>query len=327
MHLPQQNEQQKEGNEEANEDESEDESVSESGSEYEDESSEEDDDPFAMNYATRAACEEGDTITILSLLNSGRKNVNCLDTDLWSPILLALRFGHLRIAEMLFARGAKVTQVNRRGDNALFAAVFGGSLSCVRFAFANTSIAVNSSDSRGRTPLMFSLEANHLVISKELVERGGDLFYLDNSGERAIERQTQAGLTLGPQVLQHAKDLIWTSVRPFLLLSKTGALGSAGARSLVLGNEDLVRWIATFLKRGGIIAKDPDDEELDEVRERIEAGLRIGKKEGNKSGGRTRMERKEKEDEIAKDPDDEELDEVRERIEAGLRIGNKRHVD
>jgi hypothetical protein len=93
----------------------------------------------------------------------------------------------------------------------------------------------------------------------------------DIDGPRAID-QSQ----LGPQVLQHAKDLLWASVRPVLLLSKACALDTnppnqdsnlpqphiqapiqSAACLSVLGNPDIAQHIATFLLRTGIIVRDP----------------------------------------------------------------------
>ena len=80
---------------------------------------------------------------------------------------------------------------------------------------------------------------------------------------------------LGPQVLQHAKNLVWASVKDLLLVSKSCSTNAtpvdpsiAIPPSLInaLGNADLVReWIAPFLLRTDIITSDPDD--VDEEQE------------------------------------------------------------
>jgi hypothetical protein len=255
-----------------------------SDEEYDDYSSEEDedeyaDDPDALPYVIRAACEENDAPPILNLLNNGIKNVNCSDVDEWTPILYSLRFGHLDLVEKLFSKGGDPSVLTREGENALNIAVAGGNLPCIRWALANTSIDINSRCKKGRTPLVRSLWFNLLEVSNFLVGRGANLFLKDKAGQNIINqlpRPRYGEFALGPQVLQHAKDLIWISVRPFFAVAWT-ATSSASLRS-VFGNSDLLRQIAMFFRRDDIIARDPDEEEKpDEVKIRIEAALLLAR--------------------------------------------------
>jgi hypothetical protein len=140
---------------------------------------------------------------------------------------------------------------------------------------ANISIDVNSTNNYGTTPITWALNYNELDAGKLLVEKGANLFKKNNRGESAID------LALGPQVLQHAKDLIWESVKSLLLLSSACSTSTTPLTSLiqVFSISGLVRdYIAPCLMRKGLIIRDLEEDvdekpEADEVKLRIEAGL------------------------------------------------------
>jgi hypothetical protein len=239
-----------------------------------------DDDPDALPYEIRVACEENDAATILNLVNNGIRDINCADVGNWTPILYSLRFGNLALTETLFANGGDPSVVTREGENALNIAVAGGDIPCIRWVLANTSIDINSRCKKGRTPLVRSLWFNLLEVSNFLVGRGANLFLKDKAGQNIINqlpRPRYGEFALGPQVLQHAKDLIWISVRPFFAVAWTSSSTASSLRS-VFGNSDLLRQIAMFFRRDDIIARDPDEEEKpDEVKIRIEAALLLAR--------------------------------------------------
>ena len=143
---------------------------------------------------------------------------------------------------------------------------------------AHTTIDVNSTNIYFTTPIRVAVANNELDAAKLLVEKGGNLFKKRNDGRSAMDHD------LGRQVLQHANDLVWASVKDVLHLSKSCStnalpfdLSIAIPSSLInaLGNADLVReWIAPFLLRPDIITIDPEavdeEQEADEVRRKAE---------------------------------------------------------
>jgi ankyrin repeat protein len=78
---------------------------SDSDDEEEDEDEDEDDDSPVMNYTMYSACYQGDVETIASQLDAG-KSVNCVEGDGMTPVIVALRYGHLNAAIVLAGRGA-----------------------------------------------------------------------------------------------------------------------------------------------------------------------------------------------------------------------------
>jgi ankyrin repeat protein len=129
---------------------------------------------------------------------------------------------HLHVVQMLADRGADLSMVDNEGWNLLHYAAIGCDCQCIEWVFANTMIVVNSiTTDQGETPIMHSLQRNNLKTSKLLIERGAYLFMKSNDGVRAIDIpiHNDDDVVLGPQVLQHALDLRWSSVKHLLFIS------------------------------------------------------------------------------------------------------------
>jgi hypothetical protein len=81
-------------------------------------------DPLEMCDKMVVACEEGDVETVIRLLDTG-KSVDCVDDDGWTPVDVALRWGHLNIVIMLAGKGANLSTASG-SFNVLHYAVLGG---------------------------------------------------------------------------------------------------------------------------------------------------------------------------------------------------------
>jgi hypothetical protein len=200
-------------------------------------------------------------------------------------------------------------------------AAWGGNGDCIEWVFANTTIDVNATTSSGKTPIMWSLDNNTLDASKLLIERGANLF-MKSDGVRAIDLHISGNPNydvLGPQVLQHALDLRWSSVKHLLLISNfyetsdvipfSSSSSSSLSSSAVVPKRrssriaapshsvhlaasvftiaGLVRHIAEYLIRTELIVRDPaikKDKEPDDVKRSVEATLasKISKKRARK---------------------------------------------
>jgi hypothetical protein len=275
--LQQQNQQQQQQIQELHEQQ--DESDEEDEEDYDDDE-EEDDGPLVMNDDMEEACQGGDVESNNSLLDEG-KSVNCLDSDGLTPIMLALKYCHIEAVIMLAGRGADLSRITNGGWNMLHFATLGGARDCVKWVLANTTININTTTNIGNTPIYLAANDSNIDAAKLLVEKGANLFLKTSYGRCAVDN------ALGPQVFQHAKDLIWTSVKPLLLLAKacsTNALpfnpSTAIPLSLitVFSISGLVReWIVPYVMRKDVIIRDPfiprPPKQPDEVRLRIEAEL------------------------------------------------------
>jgi ankyrin repeat protein len=246
------------------------------------------DDSLVMNNALGMACRGGDEELIVSLLGAG-KNVNCSYGNGWTPVMLAIYWGHLNTVIMLVGRGADLSRVDSGGSTMLHFASIGVNCECINWVLANTNIDINSANNALDTPINWALRYHHLATAMLLVEKGANLFKVNDEGKSGLDYD------LGPLVLQHAKDLLWVSVKPLLLLSHSYSINALPSNpsistppSLikVFGISGIVRLIASFLRRNDIITHDPDDadeeQELDDVKLRVEAKLAAASSSSNK---------------------------------------------
>jgi hypothetical protein len=168
----------------------------------------------------------------------------------------------------LLGRGADLSRVDHHDvSNILHLASVGNDCDCINWVLANTNIDINSTDHDNDNAIRLSLRATRisangrLDAAKLLLEKGANLFMENVSGVSSMDEE------LGPQVFQHAKDLIWKSVKPLLLLSascSTSNPQSDPSRAIppslinALSITGIVRdYIAQYLMRTDIIIRDP----------------------------------------------------------------------
>jgi ankyrin repeat protein len=242
------------------------------------------------------ACWNGHTSEIRSRLETGEL-VDSIDSNGTTPLMMAMSNNQLIAAQMLADRGADLSMINcKNGCNILHYAGGFGHRDCIEWVFANTTIDVNSTTRSGKTSIMRSLRNNRLDTSMLLVEEGANLFLKDNDGERAIDIRvhTDHDIVLGPQVLQHALDLRWSSVKHLLLISNFHEISdivspssSSHLAASVFTITGLVRLIAEYLIRTEIIVRDPatkkKDPEPDDVKRRIEVTLAVAREESKQT--------------------------------------------
>jgi hypothetical protein len=236
----------------------------------------------------RSACLEGDLVLINQLLNAG-ESVHALDSFGNPPLSFSLLAGQLEASQALYERGARLNIVDCFGRNALHMAARGGDIASLDWLFAHGSFDVNAITTDGWNAVLKAVVSDKFAAAAHLVERGADLFLKNDSGDRAIDR------ALGRRVLQHAKDLVWESVKPLLLLSKASssvvlpsipsATSPLPSLVAILAKKSIVRRISSFLRKG-IIIKDPaitrKEKEVEDMKKSVEASLGGDSKRSNK---------------------------------------------
>jgi hypothetical protein len=165
---------------------------------------------------------------------------------------------------------------------------------------------------------MNALFYNKLDVAKFLVEKGANLFLKDkNDIVAAIDRRVEGeddGEKLGPQVLEHGKEVRWSAAKEFILLSTS--CQSADRRKLanhptsiydgesvffsarlvvsVFGERGLSRLIASYIMRTDVIVRDksiPLVKEPDAVKKRVEAALAVGSSSSSNKRARSHRNR------------------------------------
>ena len=137
------------------------------------------------------AASEGRKTAALRLLDSGLP-VDASDRHGWTPLMFAIKSGHLEFARELVARHANVNAQDQNGDTPLLLAIWNH-----RSAEAEMLIAsganVQTANEDGRTALFAAAMHGDLAICKLLLSRGADRARRDSQGKTALDYAKQEG--------------------------------------------------------------------------------------------------------------------------------------
>ena len=149
--------------------------------------------PYPSEYLWAIA--EDDTEKIVSLIKKGR-NINKIScVEYYTPLMYAMEFEKLEIAELLLKNGANPDICDRYGDSLLHTAVHSKSLEKVKL-LVEYGANMNQRDSYGFTPLMWAvLNKETLPIAHYLIEAGCDTTVKGRNGKTAVDlmKETEGG--------------------------------------------------------------------------------------------------------------------------------------
>lgn len=132
------------------------------------------------------AALEGNLAFIQNSLDQG-VNVNAIDADQRTALMLAAFNGHQPIVKLLLDKGADVKMVDNVNRTALmFASTGPFNATVVELIKAGSD--VNATDNHENwTPVMFAAGEGQLEVVKTLVANGADISMLDVDGESALD--------------------------------------------------------------------------------------------------------------------------------------------
>ncbi|XP_048257852.1 ankyrin repeat domain-containing protein 50-like [Haliotis rufescens] len=133
-----------------------------------------------------SASEEGDLSRVEVILSQGGTDINCKDKIGRTPVMWAAGNGHKEVVELLVSKGAKVSIVDRFGNNILHSAGRGGDVEVVQYVLSHDMVDINGRGSCRRTPVMLAAEKGHIEIVKLLVDKGGDMSLVDKGHENIL---------------------------------------------------------------------------------------------------------------------------------------------
>jgi hypothetical protein len=131
------------------------------------------------------AIKKGDIFKIQKLLDSGVSvNARGDDND-WTPLMLAIEYDKVNVAEFLIHKGANVNLGRKKGWTPLIMASVSGDLDFVKFLI-RAGADINLGESDGQTPLKYASCQGHYDVVAYLIKCGADVNKADNDGETPL---------------------------------------------------------------------------------------------------------------------------------------------
>jgi len=149
-----------------------------------------------LERALRYACNTGERDAILKLINTGVDLNATEESGSWkgaTPLLLALLFNHLKIAQLLVRHGARQDIADETGRFPLPLAAEMGDDILVRNMIRKGGDPNLKSGKDENTPLILAAAKGHGKVVKVLLENGADREVVNRFGETALDVAEEKG--------------------------------------------------------------------------------------------------------------------------------------
>ena len=131
-------------------------------------------------------------LKIMKLLIANGADVNAVDKDGKTALMMASEFGYIEVAESLIEGGADVNAVKESGSTALIHASHNGHTEIGKLLIANGA-DVNAVKESGSTALIHASYNGHTEIGKLLIANGADVNTLNKDGWTALMAASRKG--------------------------------------------------------------------------------------------------------------------------------------
>ncbi|XP_067658334.1 ankyrin repeat domain-containing protein 50-like [Haliotis asinina] len=127
------------------------------------------------------ACTKGNLGWLRRILSENLENINNHGKDGQTPVMIAARFGHRRMVDMLVSKGSALHLLDDNKNNILHVACIGGHVDMVKHVLSKKVADINSRGHYGRTPVIMAAEKGHRDVFDPLVREGADVSLVDEN--------------------------------------------------------------------------------------------------------------------------------------------------
>ncbi|XP_046569110.1 protein VAPYRIN-like [Haliotis rubra] len=124
------------------------------------------------NTILHVASIKGHLKIVRYILSKKTVDVNITGHCTRTAVMVAARFGHRKVFDVLVKNGSDLSTVDSDGNNSLHTACIGGHVEIVKYILNNVSVDINSRGHNGKTPLMFAINFGHVRVFELLVSNG-----------------------------------------------------------------------------------------------------------------------------------------------------------
>ncbi|XP_046341394.2 ankyrin-1-like [Haliotis rufescens] len=139
------------------------------------------------------ASETGNLSKVKLILSQGRPDIKCKEWIGWTPVMLAAGNGHREVVELLVSKGSSMSLVNKRGDNILHCACWGGEVEMVKYILSHDMEDINSRGCKKGTPVMVAALCGHKEVLELLVGEGADVSLVSEKGDNILHLACRGG--------------------------------------------------------------------------------------------------------------------------------------
>ncbi len=134
---------------------------------------------------------KGSVFQAKEILKSNPKAFNTVNSEGYSPLILACYRGNIEVATLLIELGIDINQNSKMGTP-LMATVVKGNAEIAKVLIAKKA-DINSADSNGTTALIYAVQFQNKEILSLLLHNNADKTLKDNDGKTAFEHAVFAG--------------------------------------------------------------------------------------------------------------------------------------
>ena len=130
---------------------------------------------------------------IMSILLDRTDRINEPNKYSWTPLMLAIKNGHIKIVKMLLPKIDNIDQSDRYGDTPLHFAVRKGHPGIFSLVLEKSG-RINEQNGNGLTPLMLALKLGHLEFAETIVNKFDNVDRIFIDGEPLLQYAASEGL-------------------------------------------------------------------------------------------------------------------------------------